>query len=240
MDSCGNQGYTLSPAFSTVDKMNSGITQFCGHLMIWIGAVFFVGQLDGAGDSPRLPQGYISLFDGKSLHGWNGPKESFRIEEGAIVGGQLLQPIPKNQFLTTEQSYTNFILKLKFKLVGDNTNAGVQFRSQRIPNHHEMIGYQADLGQKYWGALYDESRRNKILSGPELPEIMKVIKLGEWNDYTIRANGKRIQLTINGMKTVDYTETDDSLEQSGLIGLQIHSGQPGEAWYKDIMIQPLP
>lgn len=208
--------------------------------MVWMGAIFFIGELSWAGEDARVPQGYTSLFDGATFHGWNGPMESFRIQDGAIVGGQLQQPIPKNQFLTSDHSYTNFILKLKFKLVGENTNAGVQFRSQRIPNHHEMIGYQADLGQKYWGALYDESRRNKILSGPELPGVLEVLKHGDWNDYTIRANGKRIQLTINGMKTVDYTEADDSLEQFGLIGLQIHSGQPGEAWYKDIMIRPLP
>ena len=56
----------------------------------------------------------ISLFDGKSFAGWEGDtKEWFRIESGAIVGGSLLKRIPKNQFLCTSQTYTNFILNLK-------------------------------------------------------------------------------------------------------------------------------
>ena len=64
--------------------------------------------------------------------------------------------------------YGNFELKVTFKLIGDKAkaNAGVQFRTKRIPNHHEVSGYQADVGQDYWGALYDESRRNKVLASP--------------------------------------------------------------------------
>jgi hypothetical protein len=56
----------------------------------------------------------------------------------------------------------------RFKLVGTEgfVNGGVQFRSQRVPNHFEVSGYQADLGEGYWGALYDESRRNKVLVMP--------------------------------------------------------------------------
>ncbi|HEV3024517.1 MAG TPA: DUF1080 domain-containing protein, partial [Pirellulales bacterium] len=70
--------------------------------------------------------------------------------------------------------------------------------------------------------------------------VAKVLKRDDWNDYRIRCQGKRIQLWINGLQTVDYTEPDDSLEQRGLIGLQIHGGPPSEAWYKEIMIEELP
>ena len=102
-----------------------------------------------------------------------------------------------------------------------------------------MIGYQADMGQHYWGCLYDESRRRKILAGPERAQLDKVLKPNEWNDYMIKCQGKRIELWINGFRTVDYTETDDSIEQTGIIGLQIHGGGPSEAWYKDIIIKEL-
>ena len=65
-----------------------------------------------------------------------------------------------------DQEYGDFELRLKFKLLGgDGANAGVQFRTKRIPNHHEVTGYQADMGAGWWGALYDESRRNKMLVG---------------------------------------------------------------------------
>ena len=102
-----------------------------------------------------------------------------------------------------------------------------------------MIGYQADLGQQYWGCLYDESRRRKVLTGPDKAQLDKVLKREDWNDYRIRCEGKRIQLWINDFQTVDYTEDDDTIQQTGFIGLQIHGGPPGEAWYKDIEIEDL-
>ena len=120
-----------------------------------------------------------------------------------------------------------------------SANAGIQIRSRRIPDHHEMIGYQADMGQHYWGALYDESRRRKVLASADRAELDKILKLGDWNDYVIRCKGKRIQLWINGYRTVGYTEDDHSIEQTGVIGLQIHGGKASEAWYKDIRIREL-
>ncbi len=185
-------------------------------------------------------QEWEPLFDGKSFKGWEGNYRYFRIQEQAIVGGMTYASIPRNQFLSTEKSYQNFELKLQFKLVGKNTNAGVQIRTRRIPNHHEVIGYQADLGQHYTGCLYDESRRRKILAEPDREALAKVLKQDGWNDYVIRCEGKRIQLWINGFQTVDYTEPDNSIEQDGIIALQIHSGPAGEAWYRNIAIKELP
>jgi len=181
-----------------------------------------------------------SLFDGKTFEGWEGDtRKSFRIQEEAIVGGTLQDKIPHNEFLCTERNYSNFELRLKFKVVG--ANAGVQIRSQRIPNHYEVRGYQADLGDpEWWGCLYDESRRNKVLAKSNIGEVNKVLKRDDWNDYRIRCEGKRIQLWINGYQTVDYVEVDDTIEQSGIIGLQIHGGPPSEAWYKDITVEELP
>ena len=180
-----------------------------------------------------------SLFDGIGFSGWEGNLSVFRIEEGAIVGGQLNKQIPHNFFLSTVEDYADFELTLEFKLIGANTNAGIQIRSERIPDHHEMIGYQADLGQNYWGALYDESRRRKVLAGPDAEQLKKVLKLSDWNRYRIRCQGKRIQLWINDFQTVDYTETDNTIKQSGKIALQIHGGPPGEAWYRNLQITPL-
>jgi hypothetical protein len=206
-----------------------------------------------------------SLFDGKTFAGWEGNLDWFRIEDGAIVAGTLEKPIPQNEFLTTKESYGDFELRLKVKLLGElvpagavtmdinddgleeevpfyrriDTNAGVQIRSQRIPNHHEMVGYQADLGQQYWGCLYDESRRNKVLAGPDQETIDRLVVKDDWNEYVIRCEGPRIQLWLNGEQTVDYTEPDPEIPQTGLIGLQIHSGPPAEAWYKDIVLKPI-
>jgi hypothetical protein len=185
----------------------------------------------------------VSLFDGKTFTGWEGDtQKTWRIRDGAIVGGSLTESVPRNDFLCTTREYANFVLRLKFKLVGTEgfVNAGVQFRSKRLTDPaHEMTGYQADLGAKYWGSLYDESRRNKTLAQPDAALVMTLVKLDDWNDYEIRAEGRRIRLFINGQQTVDYTEPDETIPQSGLIGLQIHGGGKAEVSYKDITIEVL-
>src|SRR5437016_5906670 len=126
----------------------------------------------------------VSLFDGKTFNGWEGDSDrTWKIEDGAIVGGSLDTTVSRNEFLCTKKSFGDFELKVKFKLVGDKAkaNAGVQFRTKRIPNHHEVSGYQADVGQQYWGALYDESRRKKVLAQPEAKLIEEIVKYDDWN-----------------------------------------------------------
>ncbi len=194
----------------------------------------------GAGQTPggnRTPAGRVAIFDGKTFAGWEGDLAIFRIRDGAIVGGWLDRKIARNEFLCTTKTYGDFDLRLKVKLLGgEGANAGIQFRTRRIPNHHEVSGYQADMGVGWWGALYDESRRNKVLKGPDQQKMKSVIRLDDWNDYAIRAEGKRIQIRVNGVTTVDYVEEDPNIDTTGLICLQIHGGPPSEAWYRDITL----
>lgn len=182
------------------------------------------------------------LFDGKTLAGWEGDtKKTWRVEDGAVVGGSLESDVPRNEFLCTTKSYGDFDLRVKFKLLGDKktANAGIQFRTKRIPDHHEVKGYQADIGQHYWGALYDESRRNKVLAQPEKKQLDTLVKHDDWNEYRIRCEGARIRLWLNDKLTVDYTEKDDSVEKSGILGLQVHGGGKTKVLYKDISIEEL-
>ena len=191
----------------------------------------------------QAPQKPVALFDGRSFAGWEGDiKGTWRVQDGAIVGGSQTAQVPRNEFLTTTRSFGDFVLRVKFRLVGTEgfINGGVQFRSRRLEKPaHEMTGYQADLGDKYWGSLYDESRRNKTLVAPDANLIDEILKRGDWNDYEIRAEGPRIRLSINGRQTIDYTETDPAIPREGLIGLQIHGGGKAEAWYTDITIVEL-
>lgn len=183
------------------------------------------------------------LFDGRTFNGWEGDTlRTWRVADGALTGGSLRETVPHNDFLCTIQDYSDFVMKLKFKLEGTEgfVNAGVQFRSRRLADpSYEMTGYQADLGDGYWGSLYDESRRNKTLAAPDSATVARILRRGEWNDYEVRAQGRRIQLFINGTQTVDYTETDESIPQSGVIGLQIHGGGKALVSYKDITIRAL-
>ena len=187
---------------------------------------------------------FVPLFDGKTLQGWEGNQAIFRVEEGAIIGGTLKERIPHNEFLSTRKRYENFELRFEAKLIGKGRNAGVQFRSERIPDHHEMIGYQCDIGimggkQNIWGALYDESRRRKFLAiGPQA-ELKEKFQPDDWNELVVRCQGKQIQIWVNGVKTVDYMEQEPEIAQSGVIGLQIHGGPPAEASYRNIRIKEL-
>jgi hypothetical protein len=206
-------------------------------------AIFFVIGLAGAGAAQEKA---VPLFDGKSFAGWDGDtKETWRIEDGCLVGGSLTKKIARNQFLASQREYKDFVLRLKFKLLGDSkkgfVNSGVQIRSLRVPNDTEMIGYQADLGDPtWWGCIYDESRRNKVLAQSDMAKLNTVLKRGDWNEYEIRAEGRRIRTAINGVQAVDYTEPDEKIPQGGRLGLQIHGGGPAEVWFKDITIDEFP
>lgn len=203
-------------------------------------AVVLLMSVGVAGQQGAKTPKPVPLFDGKTFDGWEGDLKIFRIESGAIVAGTLDNKIARNEFLCTKKTYADFELRLKVKLLGgDGANAGIQFRTRRIPNHHEVSGFQADMGTGWWGALYDESRRNRVLKGPDQAKMKDVVMAGEWNDYAIRAEGKRIQLWINGFQTVDYMEEDPTIEATGVIAVQIHSGPPSQAWYKDITIVEL-
>ncbi len=211
---------------------------FCSS--VGIVAVVWLTSIGAAGTQGAKPPAPVPLFDGKTLNGWEGDLKIFRVQDGAIVAGTRANKIARNEFLCTTRTFGDFELRLKFKLLGgDGANAGVQFRTKRIPNNHEVSGYQADMGVGWWGALYDESRRNKVLIGPDQAKMKGVVKIDDWNDYVIRAEGKHIQLWINGFQTVDYTEQDPGIDAAGVIAVQIHGGPPSEAWYKDITLVDL-
>jgi len=185
------------------------------------------------------------VFDGKIFDGWEfrGNEEWFRIEDGAIVGGSLERPIPRNEFLVSKQEYGDFTLRMECKAIGEGCNGGIQFRSVRTPadsrNPNEMIGYQADMTEtaNYWGAIYDESRRNRFIAEPPRELIERIFRPNDWNEYEIVCKGNNVKIFLNGTLTVDYTETDENIPQRGFIGLQIHSGPPSETWYRNIRIE---
>ncbi len=187
--------------------------------------------------------GFRPLFDGQSLAGWEGDEVVFRVRDGALVAGSLSTKIAHNDFLCTKEQFGDFELRLQAKLVGQGQNAGVQFRSQRVPKHFEVSGYQCDMGQMngkpIWGWLYDESRRKRFLAEADAEQLTKAVKADDWNDLVIRCEGPRVQIWVNGFQSVDYTEADDKIARRGVIGLQIHGGEPAEAAYRRVRIKEL-
>jgi hypothetical protein len=184
----------------------------------------------------------ISIFDGKTLTGWEGDTTTWRVENGAIAAGRIERKQSHNDFLATTREFGNFELRLQYKVEGTNgfVNGGVQFWSQRVSNNFEVSGYQADLGANTDGNLYDESRRNRNDAEAKKETRLQALKPGDWNDYRIRAEGSHIQLWLNGIQTVDYTESDAAIPHHGIIALQIHGGAHTKVQYRNLFIQELP
>ena len=195
--------------------------------------------------SATLPLRALDLFDGKTLNGWEGDPKWWHVENGLITGGSTTEKIPKNFFLATTKSFQNFDLRLTLKLTGDPKtgmiNSGVQIRSVRLPTTTEMFGYQVDAGDGWWGKLYDESRRKKVIAeSPKQDAVNAAIKPNEWNEYRVLAEGPRIRSWVNGVPALDYTETEPGIAQDGHIGVQIHAGGIAQVQFKDVVIKELP
>jgi hypothetical protein len=183
-----------------------------------------------------VEDGFTPIFNGRDLTGWEGNLELWKVEDGMLVGDS--PGINHNEFLATEKTYGDFELRLEFRLCHGVGNTGIQFRSEREPNSTAVIGYQADLGQIFWGCLYDEHRRNRVLvQAPK--SLFEVLKKNDWNEYVIRAEGDHIVLKINGHTTVDYHEPDDKIARTGLLALQVHSGGPMRIEFRNIRIREL-
>ncbi len=206
-----------------------GATYFATIILRWL------RLLDGK--PPVLETAaFAPLFDTMDLDGWEGNTALWSARDRMLVGKS--PGLDHNEFLATRQPYRDFILSLRFHLVDGNGNSGVQFRSVRVPGT-EMSGYQADLGENYWGCLYDESRRNKVLVKAS-SEALSTLKKNDWNHYVLCAVGDRITLYLNGVASVVYCEEGPDIARDGLIAVQLHAGSPMEVQFKDIQIRVLP
>ena len=172
------------------------------------------------------------FFNSKDLTGWDGDPKLWSVQDGEIVGNS--PGIKKNDFLKSQMVAEDFKLTLKLKLVPNKENSGVQFRSEALPDG-EMKGPQADVGLGWWGKLYEESGRG-VLSDNKAGE--KVVKVDDWNEYVIIAEGSRVKTYLNGELCVDVD--DPKISRRGIFGLQIHSGGPMEVRFKDIKLEVLP
>ena len=152
----------------------------------------------------------VSIFDGKTLTGWKPVKEEnakfWSVADGVIVGSNGDKKVPSNAYLVYEKEFGDFEFRCKFRISGDHKtgliNSGIQYRS--VIEKGKISGYQADIGKGYWGDIYDEHRRGKLVKGDTSKLLENLVEDG-WNDYLIRCKGNHHELFINGMKTADYT-----------------------------------
>ncbi len=189
-----------------------------------------------------VEEGFKPIFDGKTLDGWDGNLKVWRVQDGAIVGGKLSQPMEHHEYLCTKKQYEDFELRLKAKVIGQR-NSGVQVRTRRVPDSYRVVGYQVDMGGPRWGVIWDEGGQRRALIGGDQEKLKKAVKPGEFHDLFIRCQGPRIQISINGQLVTDFSEPDEKIareRRKGVIGFQCHQGPGQEASFKDIRIKELP
>ena len=223
--------------------------------------IFSIGTLGTLADGTHAhaEEGFQSIFDGKTLEGWDGKEQFWSVEDGAITGTTTPEnPTKGNTFIIWKDGeLKDFELKMKFRIVGGNS--GIQFRSKDLGNH-VVGGYQADFdgGGNWTGTLYEEKGRGilakrgqkveitedgkKKAVGTTTPEkeILDAYKKEEWNDYRIVAKGNQITLEVNGLTTVELTDNEASKRaESGILALQLHAGPPMTVQFKDIQLKEL-
>lgn len=185
-----------------------------------------------------------SLFDGKTLDGWKVVTQEnskyWSVIDGVITGGDGMINIPTNTYLHTTASYEDFEFRCLFRITGNHEsgliNSGIQYRS--IIEGDKIIGYQADIGKSYWGDIYDEHRRAKLVSG-DLVTLKHILNEDGWNSYIVRCKDNKHELYINGVKVSEYIEEDLAIPSKGVIGIQLHSGGNAKVEFKHITITSL-
>lgn len=166
------------------------------------------------------------------LPGWKGDIAYWRFEDGEIIGHSE-QPVEKNEFLWAKPEVRDFYLVVDVKLEPNTANSGIQFRSKRINDHGQALGYQADMGQDVWGRLYHEQGRGK-LDWHDRAEA--AVKPGDWNRYEILAVGPAIWTAINGTLGVACLDLDAADERAGLLAFQVHAGAPQTAHFRIVKL----
>jgi Domain of Unknown Function (DUF1080) len=231
-------------------------------------AVAQQGPPRGAGRGPGIEAlafddhtGFQSLFDGKSLKGWDGDAAFWRVENDVIIGESTAEkPLKANTFLIWRGGQPrDFDLKLEYRI--NSTNSGVQYRSVELPEVGKWVlkGYQADIDfqNTYTGQLYEERGRGFLalrgqmtqlqqgkkrlianLSGSD--ELKSLIKVNDWNQLHIIARGNALTHVLNGhLMAVAIDDDQTNRAMGGLIGFQMHVGAPMKVEYRNIWLKSL-
>jgi hypothetical protein len=217
------------------------------------------GTVRAQAATPKAPEGFQSIFNGKDLTGWDGNTKFWSVQDGTITGQTTAEnPTKGNTFLIWKAGVVkDFELRLKIRL--DNGNTGIQYRSKDKGNW-VVNGYQGDYDDtKQWlASLYEEGGRGvlaqmgqKVTIGADgklnatdtvvnAKELRGTINPKEWVDYVIIAKGNHLVQMLNGKTVVDVTDEQESKRaMEGIMALQVHAGPPMKVQFKDIYLKDL-
>lgn len=206
--------------------------------------------------------GFVEIFDGKTLTGWDGDPTFWRVQDGAIVAESTPEKVVRqNTFLIWRgETLRDFELKVEFRMNG--TNSGIQVRSMELPAVGKWVlkGYQADVefNNGFTGNIHEERGRNvlvprgqvvRIVEGPRYKSLGTIndntllrgaMNVNDWNLYHIIARGPILMQLLNGQLMavlIDEDVTNRALE--GVLGFQMHVGAPFKVEYRNIWYRKL-
>lgn len=231
-------------------------------LSLVILAFAFTTSVSRAGEMPAdkaAPEGFVSLFDGKTLTGWDGDPIYWSVQDGCLTGISTPEaPLKQNTFLVwTEGEVSDFELLVDFRLF--NNNSGIQYRAFNAPGQKwRLFGYQGDIaGVPHMGIVYGEGYRGilcprgkqttigkdgkPVVTGTigDAGELLKHIDLNGWNTYKIVAKGNVCTQYINGVKVSEIIDEDDVACFSGKLGFQMHVGPAMKVQFKNVFLKNL-
>jgi hypothetical protein len=211
------------------------------------------------GDEP----GFQSIFDGKTLDGWEGDPKYWRAADGLMTGEITPETIIKsNTFIIWRGGAPeDFELKVDYRITSGG-NSGVNYRSVVVPdkvtpaNRFAMRGYQCDIDGKnsYTGNNYEEKGRLFLavrgqvthVTGTRIPvvlsqlgdnqDLMHLITDG-WNSIHLIVRGNTMIHSINGHVMSVTIDDDPNRERKGQIGVQVHVGPPMRVDYRNWRIR---
>lgn len=184
---------------------------------------------------------WTSLFNGRDLSGWEARdgNSTVLVDDGAIVA--LQQDTEAFTYLATKKTYSDFILEVDVKVIGD-LNSGIMLRGQSNPNFKggNLHGYQMEIDQseRQWtGGIYEEGGRGWLYSLEGKVDAQKAYRKSEWNHYRIEAIGDHFRTWVNGVPTLNMI---DGKTAEGVIAFQIHklskSGGGGAVYIRNARI----
>lgn len=236
--------------------------KFSSKVLMLLLAVLMISAPVQAEQAKPDKEGFVRIFDGKTLKGWTPRAEGFWTVKDKAITGETTEdhPAPTNQFITWARDVVeDFELKLSFRFTGQpSANGGIQIRS-RVREDGHVVGYQADMNKKgqYIGMLYEEGGRGIMAPRgtqttfdaqgkkqqeplPHAESLKGTNRDNDWNDYHIIAKGNKITLKVNGLVTSVLIDNQASKRKlSGVIAFQLHQGPPMKVQYRDIRLKRL-
>ena len=214
-----------------------------------------VSSLSGTSRGDECEQGFVSIFTGRDLAGWDGKPSWWYVEDGAITAQSTPdKPCKKHTYLIWRGGTPgDFELRLEYRLIGGNS--GIQFRSREVPDW-DTNGYQADMDAtgEWTGALFEHTRGGIALRGQRVvveedgtrlvsqigdpARLLQKVRPNDWNDYRIVVRGERLVLEINGVLMAEAIDRQrGQAARRGILALQLHPGPPMKVQFRKLRIR---